>query len=158
MVQRLEELTVVSPDLLAVVLPGVFGTTFLRAVVGTLVEDDEVDEGIVEGVEVAESPEGDAVHHEGADLSETVVITETEFITAAPIPVPLVLLGPVEDGEGHFVPSDAVAFSGDEATTEEGTVGAEEESAVRGGEGNSGSGSLEHVYFSRMRVFSFCVF
>ena len=145
MVEGLQELTVMSPDLLAVVLPGVFSTTFLGAVVGTLIVDDEVDEGVVEGVEVADGPEGDAVHHEGTDLGETVVITKTEFITAAPIPVPLILLGEVEESEGHFVPSDAVTISGDEVTTEERAVGTEVQGAVRGGEGNSRSGSLEHV-------------
>jgi len=143
-VEGLQELTVMSPDLLAVVLPGVFRTILLVAVVRTLIIDDEVDEGVVEGVEVANGPEGDAVHGEGADLCETVVITETEFVTAAPIPLPLILLGEVEKGEGHLVPSDAVTVSGDEVTTEEGAVGTQIQGAVGGGEGNSRSGSLEH--------------
>lgn len=159
MVEGLQELTVVSPDLLAVVLPGMFGTTFLGAVVGTLIVDDEVDEGVVEGVEVADGPEGDAVHHEGTDLGETVVITETEFITAAPVPVPLILLGKVEESEGHFVPSNAVTISGDEVTTEERTVGTEVQGAVRGGEGNSRSGSLEHDFFVLfLMLLFFCIF
>jgi hypothetical protein len=143
-VEGLDELTIVSPDALAVVFPGVLRTLFLGAVFGTLIVDDEVQEGVVVGVEVASSPNGDAVHHEGADLGEEVVITETELEADTPVPVPLILLGPVEDGEGHFVPSDLVTLSRDEVATEERTAGAEIQGTVRCREANSRSGTLEH--------------
>ena len=123
MIEGLDELTVMSPDALAVVFPSVLRTMFLAAVIGTLVEGDEVQEGVVVSVEVTSGPDRNAVHGEGTDLGEEVVITETELVTDAPIPLPLVLLGPVEDGEGHLIPSDLIAFSRDEVATEERAAG-----------------------------------